>query len=118
MKKSELESLIKDIKDHIFSETFLSYTLAYYVVKKGTEKSVDSGVIHIEFEFAPENLFNILIQKETDIYVKADKLFTGWFDIIITEDNLEEVLTMVFKKINSDDNLEIGISLINTSYLF
>lgn len=118
MKKSELERLIKDIKEHIFSDNFLSYTLAYYVVEKGTENSVDSGVIHIEFEFAPENLFNIIIQKDTIIYVKADKLFNGWFDIIIKEDNIEEVLTMVFEKINSDDNLEIGINLINTSYLF
>ena len=37
MKKSELERLTKDLKDHLFHENFLSYTIAYCLVHKGTE---------------------------------------------------------------------------------
>lgn len=116
--ETTLERLTKDLKVHLFHENFLSYTIAYYVFNKETERFVDFGIIHFEFEYLPEYLFNIHIQKNTDVYLRNEPDFLQWSDIEITKENFEEVLTNVFEKVNFDINLETGIKLVNACYAF
>lgn len=118
METTVLERLTKDLKVHLFHENFLSYTISYYVFNKETERFIDFGIIHFEFEYLPENLYNIRIQKDTEIYLRNEPDFLQWSDIEITKENFEEVLTNVFGKVNSDSNLETGIKLVNACYSF
>lgn len=118
METTVLERLTKDLKVHLFHENFLSYTIAYCLVHKGTEDGTVRGVIHFEFEYYPENLYNIHIQVGDDVYVHNGEDFHQWSDLKITGYNFEDVLTKVLEKVNSDSNLEVSIKFVNACYAF